>query len=89
MAGEDLRFEGGELGRAALETEAKFFGPCGSALPREVRDDGAVNLDADGQTAGDGIRREAFSLGVGGDSGPGDQHSGGFLRATGGRKRRF
>jgi hypothetical protein len=26
---------------------------------------------------------------VGGDSGPGDQHSGGFLRATGGRKRRF
>ncbi len=89
VAGEDLRFKGGELGRSALETEAKFFGPRGTALPREVRHDGAVNLDADGQTAGDGIRCQAFSLGVGGDSGPGDQHSGGFLRATGGRKRGF
>ncbi len=57
VAGEDLRFEGGELAGAALEKEAKFFGPRGSALPREVRDDGAVNLDAGGQTAGDGIPR--------------------------------
>ncbi len=89
VAGEDLRFEGGELGGAALKTEAEFFGPLSPALPWVVRDDGAVNLDAGGQTAGNGIRRQTFGLSPGGDSGPSDEHSGGFRRATGGRKREF
>ena len=33
VAGEDLRFEGGELAGAALETESEFFGSLGPAVP--------------------------------------------------------
>lgn len=57
VAGEDLRFEGGKLAGAELKTEAEFFGSLGPALPWVVRDDGAINLHAGGQTAGHGIPR--------------------------------
>ena len=72
MAGEEMGFEGGEARGENLEAQEKLLGAFESALPAIVGDDRTVDLDAGGEAAGNGIGRKAFSVGPGGDGGPGE-----------------
>ena len=72
MARPEVFFEQVELGRPALETAAKFFGPFEPAFPAIVGHDGAVDLDAQGPAAGNGVGGKAFGIGAGGHGRPGN-----------------
>ena len=74
MAREDVFSQTVELVRQALETQAEFLGAFGPAFPAIVRHDGAVELDAQRQAVGNGVRGKAFGVGAGGNGCPGNPH---------------
>jgi DNA-directed RNA polymerase subunit omega len=77
---QDVSGECVQLGVQALDAQPEFFGTLRLALPPVVRDNGAVDLHANRQRAGNDIGRKAFSIRTVGDRGPGNQHDRGFRR---------
>jgi DNA-directed RNA polymerase subunit omega len=75
MRRQDVPFEGGQAFRQALEKQPEFLAPLGFVLPPIMRDNGAVDLHANREVAGNCVRGDPIGVGAVGHGRPGDEHA--------------